>query len=374
MRSNCLSSPRSRLCRSLRFIVAFAAERSPTTPLRDSRVVARMPTDAAPRCVAYDDTRTACVVGTAAGEIVFRERASSASALDAAAVEDHSKPSASPWTRQASARAADDTSAIVDIALSDAAHGRVIAAATASGEVSFWRASASGDSNGTPRVERVGLVRVEGGAKARCVAFAPSHDALTLAAACDDGVVRFYEPREKLTATAWESTLEFEGKKPGGDATALAWRRSSERTSAVNVPILAVGTTWTSEARHGVSVLAYDEKFRRWNVVTEMEDGLTTSARHLAWSATTTARGALNLVVASGSKCLVYEFTGVVVRGVEDAKQIGRLDHPCEVNSAEWNASGSVIATAAADGVVRLWSANLKDGTWREQTMGQTMQ
>ena len=99
-----------------------------------------MPTDAAPRCVAYDDTRTACVVGTAAGEIVFRERASSASALDAAAVEDHSKPSASPWTRQASARAADDTSAIVDIALSDAAHGRVIAAATASGEVSFWRA------------------------------------------------------------------------------------------------------------------------------------------------------------------------------------------------------------------------------------------
>jgi WD40 repeat protein len=217
-------------------------------------------------------------------------------------------------------------------------------------------------------------VRVEGGAKARCVAFAPSHDALTLAAACDDGVVRFYEPREKLTATAWESTLEFEGKKPGGDATALAWRRSSERTSAVNVPILAVGTTWTSEARHGVSVLAYDEKFRRWNVVTEMEDGLTTSARHLAWSATTTARGALNLVVASGSKCLVYEFTGVVVRGVEDAKQIGRLDHPCEVNSAEWNASGSVIATAAADGVVRLWSANLKDGTWREQTMGQTMQ
>jgi WD40 repeat protein len=59
---------------------------------------------------------------------------------------------------------------------------------------------------------------------------------------------------------------------------------------------------------------------------------------------------------------------------VEDAKQIGRLDHPCEVNSAEWNASGSVIATAAADGVVRLWSANLKDGTWREQTMGQTMQ
>ena len=29
---------------------------------------------------------------------------------------------------------------------------------------------------------------------------------------------------------------------------------------------------------------------------------------------------------------------------------------------------------AVADGVVRLWSANLKDGTWREQTMGQTMQ
>jgi WD40 repeat protein len=326
-----------------------------------------MPTDAAPCCVAYDDTRTACVVGTTAGEIVFRERAASVSARDDAAVEDRSTPSASPWTRQAYARAADDASAIVDIALSDAAHGRVIAAATASGEVSFWRAS--GDSNGTLRVERVGLARVEGGAKARCVAFAPSHDVLTLAAACDDGVVRFYEPREKLTATAWEATLEFEGKKPGGDATALAWRRSSERVSAVNEPVLAVGMTWASEARHVVHVLAYDETFRRWRFVAELALGSTTSARHLAWSATTTARGALNLVAASGSKCAVYEFTGVVVSGVEDAKEIGRLDHPCEVNSAEWNASGSVIATAAADGVVRLWSANLKDGTWREQTM-----
>ena len=88
----------------------------------------------------------------------------------------------------------------------------------------------------------------------------------------------------------------------------------------------------------------------------------------MIWSAMTTARGALDLAAASGSKCFVYEFTGVTTSGVEMAKEMGVLAHPCEINNCEWNASGSVVATAATDGNIRMWSANMKDGAWREQT------
>jgi len=339
-----------------------------------------MPTTAVPTCVAYDDTRTACVVGTADGELVFRERASSASAaastasIDASRASPHSNLSTSAWTREATARATDAGVGIIDVALSDASHGRVVAASTESGEISFWRASANaGGAGGGAGVSRLGSVRVDGGARARQIAFAPTHDALTLAAACDDGVVRFYEPRDALTATAWESSDVFESARPGGRATSLAWRRSSERVSAsiTHFPILAVGTSWPRDARHTVSALARDERARRWRVVAEMEndDGDDEETSRLAWSATTTARGALSLVAARGSTCVIYEFTGVTPRGVESTKTMGRLRHPRRVTSCDWNASGSVIATAAEDGVVRMWSANLKDGAWCEHAV-----
>ena len=63
---------------------------------------------------------------------------------------------------------------------------------------------------------------------------------------------------------------------------------------------------------------------------------------------------------------MIYEFTGVTVNSVESAREIGVLEHDYEVNNASWNASGSALATAARDGVVRLWTANLQSGAWQE--------
>lgn len=329
-----------------------------------------MPMDLPPRCVAYDDTRTACVMGDADGDVVFRERVEVAASTvgernQTAASRERSAGAA--WTRSCAARSPDG-SAVIAVALADASHGRVCASASASGEIAFWRASAT--AAGESRLETLGAVRVEGGARATSIAFAPAPwTTLTLAAACEDGVIRFYEPRERSTATSWEATREYESAKPFGECTAVAWRRASERVGLVDFPVVAVATSWSKEARHSVSVLAYEETLGRWRVVAELEDGLTTSVRHLAWSATITARGALNLVAASGSKCFVYEFEGVTTSGAGKSTELGRLNHSCEVNSAEWNASGSVIATAAADGAIRFWSANLKDGTWREHNV-----
>lgn len=87
----------------------------------------------------------------------------------------------------------DDMFVIVDIVLSDVVYGCVIVVVMVSGEVLFWRASASGDSNGTSRVERVGFVCVEGGVKVWCVVFVFLYDVLMFVVVCDDGVVWFYE-------------------------------------------------------------------------------------------------------------------------------------------------------------------------------------
>ena len=62
------SLSRAVLARSRVFVVVFPSRRQSSTRV--------MPTDAAPTCVAYDDTRTACIIGTATGELVFRDRAS----------------------------------------------------------------------------------------------------------------------------------------------------------------------------------------------------------------------------------------------------------------------------------------------------------
>ena len=120
-------------------------------------------------------------------------------------------------------------------------------------------------------------------------------------------------------------------------------------------------------------VLARDARARRWRVVAETEHDADDDAetKRLAWSATTTTRGAINLVAARGSTCVVYECTGLTTSGVGSMKTIGRLRHPGVVMSCDWNASGSVVATTCGDGVVRLWSANLKDGTWCEHAVAE---
>lgn len=360
------SLSRAVLARSRVFVVVFASRRQSSTRV--------MPTDAAPTCVAYDDTRTACIIGTATGELVFRDRASSSSShapsIDTSGTSPRSKSqshvSTTPWTRETSTRATDGDVGIIDVALCDAECGRRVAACAENGEISFW------DVETRARDALVALVagRVDGGARARQIAFAPRCGSLLLAAACDDGVVRFYEPRERCSGTAWEASDAFESARPGGRATALAWRRANE---SGQWPLLAVGMSWPRDGRHTVCVLARDARARRWRVVAETEHDADDDAetKRLAWSATTTTRGAINLVAARGSTCVVYECTGLATSGVGSMKTIGRLRHPGVVMSCDWNASGSVVATTCEDGVVRLWSANLKDGTWCEHAVAE---
>ena len=314
--------------------------------------------------VAYDDTRTASVTATREGDIIYRARVAHGDADEA---------DASSWdvvARDSSPQGA----AVVAVALTDAAHGRIIASASASGDVTFFRVSHSDEGSSLSRVGYAATGTPTGG-----VAFAPAglraFHGPTLAFAGADGVLRLFAPRDASTATDWEEVGTYEGKTPGAALTSVAWRRGGETNGVVDFPVIATTATYSSDREHNiaVNVLAYDVKYARWNSLKEIRGGslptrreLTASARCSTWSPTTTARGALDLAIVAGTKCVIYEFTGVTVNSVESAREIGVLAHDYEVNNASWNASGSALATAARDGVVRLWTANLQSGAWQE--------
>ena len=102
------SLSRAVLARSRVFVVVvFAPRRQSSTRV--------MPTDAAPTCVAYDDTRTACIIGTATGELVFRDRASSSrkSSNDATARERANRDLARVDARRRGANARENAAATV---------------------------------------------------------------------------------------------------------------------------------------------------------------------------------------------------------------------------------------------------------------------
>ena len=140
------------------------------------------------------------------------------------------------------------------------------------------------------------------GPRARQIAFAPRCGSLLLAAACDDGSCGFMN-RERDARGRRGTSDAFESARPGG---ARRRSRGDARTGG-QWPLLAVGMSWPRDGRHTVCVLARDARARRWRVVAETEHDPDDDegSERLAWSATTTARGAINLVAARGSTCRV---------------------------------------------------------------------
>ena len=186
-----------------------------------------MPTDAAPTCVAYDDTRTACIIGTATGELVFRDRASSidTSGTSPRSNHNHTSPRRRGRARRRRARPmATSASSTSPCATPSAVAASPRARRTVRFRFGTWRRARGTRSAGRRDASTA--------ARARQIAFAPRCGSLLLAAACDDGVVRFYEPRERCSGTAWEASDAFESARPGGRARRRVATRERERSVA----------------------------------------------------------------------------------------------------------------------------------------------
>ena len=246
--------------------------------------------------------------------------------------------------------------------------------------------------------------------------FAPPEHGLRLAAAGADGVVRFYAPGNTLALLGRELTNEAEALEPGAAVSAMAWRRptaadAARAESAGDVSAhrgslpaaLAVALVWHADAlgdgaKCDARVLTYDEGSMRWRVASilfEAGEGAP-PASALAWApnADASPAGAAETVAAArGSEVEVYRvalWSGGSSGGsasernraspsdslseknasasstpsATNARLCASLSHPGPVYDLDWNTVGTTLATSAADGVVRVWAANMQTGAW----------
>ena len=241
--------------------------------------------------------------------------------------------------------------------------------------------------------------------------FAPPEHGLRLAAAGADGVVRFYAPGNTLALLGWELTNEAEALEPGAAVSAMAWRRPTAADAARaegsgdvsahrgSLPAaLAVALTWHADtlgngAKCDARVLTYDEGSMRWRVASILFEAgkAAPPASALAWApnADASPAGAAETVAAArGSEVEVYRvalWSGGSSAASErnraesdspsdalasstpsstNARLCASLSHPGPVHDLDWNTVGTTLATSAADGVVRVWAANMQTGAW----------
>ena len=377
---------------------------------------------------AYDASGTRMVTSTAEGAVHVWDREDDP--------DEATEGAPGPW-RQTAAWAAHENASCEAIAFAPAEFGQCVATAASDGSVRVWRekplaplgsdpaaaaeaaaAAAAAAREGAAPWELVADLREARGATT-LLDFAPPEHGLQLAAAGADGVVRFYAPENALALLGWELTNEHEALAPGAECAAMAWRRPTAADAAragagfsALPPALAVGLAWYDDAtedrrqtsRCDARVLTYDEGSMRWRVSAVLFEAGAGSApaSALAWAPNADASpsgSAETVAAARGSEVEMYRvalwnFNDSNAEGGDDAygdrrsldvtaprgsnasapsRLCATLSHPGPVLDLDWNMVGTTLATSAADGVVRVWAANMQTGEWeaRAQLVGE---
>ena len=246
--------------------------------------------------------------------------------------------------------------------------------------------------------------------------FAPPEHGLRLAAAGADGVVRFYAPGNTLALLGWGPRTKPRRSSPA--RRFRRWRgggppppRGARAESAGDVSAhrgslpaaLAVALVWHADAlgdgaKCDARVLTYDEGIAGVGAPRRFCLRRARARRRpaLAWAPNADASPAGAAETRGGARL----GGGGVPRGAlraedraEDpprnetarlrrdslseknasasstpsatnARLCASLSHPGPVYDLDWNTVGTTLATSAADGVVRVWAANMQTGAW----------
>jgi nucleoporin SEH1 len=325
------------------------------------------------------------------------------------------------------------------VAFAGAEFGQCLASSASDGTICVWSealrapgpaaaaAAVAAAEEGAARWERCASLR-DGALAVSHLGFAPPEYGLQLAAAGDDGVVRFYSPTDTLALSGWELCNEAEALVPGAACTALAWCRptgagvhggaggggsggregyasAAEGEAAPSPPMIVVGLTWSGRGGESdARVLAYDEAGMRWRVVAQLCTG-PVAVTALAWAPNTNAAGGgvETIAAAIGTEAAVFRMEGydggggggggggrtgggsggagtgdggdaggaggadASVGGELRTRRAATLPHPAAVHGVDWNMVGNTLATSAGDGVVRVWAANMQSGAWEQR-------
>ena len=144
-------------------------------------------------------------------------------------------PDGAPGTWRQTAAWAAHRSACRAVAFAGAEFGRCLASSSDDGTICLWResvrapgaaaaaAATAAAEDGSSEWERCAQLRDSSKPVTR-LAFAPADHGLQLAAAGDDGAVRFYSPADQLALHQWELCNESEALRPGAACSGVAWR------------------------------------------------------------------------------------------------------------------------------------------------------
>jgi WD40 repeat protein len=308
-------------------------------------------------------------------------------------------PDGAPGTWRQTAAWAAHRSACRAVAFAGAEFGRCLASSSDDGTICLWResvrapgaaaaaAATAAAEDGSSEWERCAQLRDSSKPVTR-LAFAPADHGLQLAAAGDDGAVRFYSPADQLALHQWELCNESEALRPGAACSGVAWRVPNAAVvtdadrfdgpegihAGISPPTLAVALRWPDGA-NDARVLCYDEAGMRWRVSGRVYEG-PAEVNALAWSPVTRAGEPETIALALGADVGLFRVDGRALMddgssgaGVESPRAAldATLHHPAKVVGLDWNSVGNTLATSAEDGRVRLWSANALDGTWETQ-------
>ena len=206
-------------------------------------------------------------------------------------------PDGAPGTWRQTAAWAAHRSACRAVAFAGAEFGRCLASSSDDGTICLWResvrapgaaaaaAATAAAEDGSSEWERCAQLRDSSKPVTR-LAFAPADHGLQLAAAGDDGAVRFYSPADQLALHQWELCNESEALRPGAACSGVAWRVPNAAVvtdadrfdgpegihAGISPPTLAVALRWPDGA-NDARVLCYDEAGMRWRVSGRVYEG-----------------------------------------------------------------------------------------------------
>ena len=228
--------------------------------------------------------------------------------------------------------------------------------------------------------------------------FGPKHLGLRLAVSTGDGKVRIYSPTDALrkewmvrhtfnvsSGDTSESSVTGGGGGAGGMDVAdystltscLSWN-----TFSFDAPSMVVGSGKTA------FFWKMDREKKRWRQIGQLPpQSHNAVVNHVAWApnmgrsfhmiATASSDGTAKIWKLETTKptssndkssSLPNESDSLLGDGNVEVSLMHVLDHPnaCEVFRVEWNLTATMLSTSCDDGIVRLWSPNLR-GEWTTQ-------
>ena len=201
---------------------------------------------------------------------------------------------------------------------------------------------------GSSRWQKVASLKGDGRESVSDLKFAPRHFGLCLATCSTDGFVRIFVADDVMNLEEWRLSDKFEATRDKEEATCLSWN-----PSRFDSRMLVIGSTAS------VKVWAKNQSERRWEVLVDLRTGSPGAINDVCW-APNLGRSYHLIAAAAGKAVELWRLTW----GEGHKPQVDKeadLPAKSEVWRAEWNVTGTVLATAGDDGTIGLWRKSFQN-------------